>query len=65
MKIVGAALIIALGIAAAGFLAGGRYEFLEDEGNVVVRLDRYTGHVEMCVLGAKQPSCGFILDEFK
>ncbi|MGF7162360.1 hypothetical protein FHS85_004014 [Rhodoligotrophos appendicifer] len=62
MKIVAASVIMALGIGVAGFFAGGRYEIIGSTSNTIIRLDRYTGEVSMCVPGMKGDSCGFILD---
>lgn len=42
-----AALIVAAGLIACGFLAGGRYDFVIREA-AVVRLDRWTGKVAYC-----------------
>lgn len=57
----GSAVIIALGLTIGGFLAGGRYAVVASTGNSIARLDRYTGAVEMCVVGAAV-SCGWTLD---
>jgi hypothetical protein len=62
MRHIMGAIIIALGIAAAGFLIGGRYTVIPTNTNAVTRLDRYTGEVSMCVPGAKDAACGFVLD---
>lgn len=57
-----AAVILALGLAVAGLLAGGRYELVHVRGNELARLDRLTGQVDMCVNGS-QSACGFVLDD--
>lgn len=54
------AIIIAVAIAAAGFLAGGRYEIVRSDGNSVARLDRFTGEVSMCIPGSPGGACGFV-----
>ena len=54
-----ASLILALGLVAAGFLAGGRYEIVGGDANTVVRLDRFTGQVTMCIVGSGLNSCGW------
>lgn len=56
------ACIIALGLAAGGYLAGGRYELISVRGNELARLDKLTGEVLMCVNGVKPEPCGFKLD---
>lgn len=53
--------IIAAGLMIGGFLVGGRYEIVSNQGNEVARLDRFTGHVSMCVPGTKA-ACGWMLD---
>lgn len=64
MKIIIAAVILALGIADAGFLIGGRYTMLPSSTNAVTRLDRYTGEVSMCVPGTVG-GCGFMMESPK
>jgi hypothetical protein len=54
------ALILALGLVVGGYLAGGRYEIVSSQGNAVAKLDRVTGEVTMCVVGA---GCGYKLDQ--
>jgi hypothetical protein len=44
------ATIIALGLAANGYLAGGRYALTQIEFDQFVRLDRWSGNVENCVI---------------
>jgi hypothetical protein len=44
------ATIVALGLAANGYLAGGRYALTQIEFDQFVRLDRLTGNVENCVI---------------
>jgi hypothetical protein len=44
------ATIVALGLAANGYLAGGRYALTQIEFDQFVRLDRWTGNVENCVI---------------
>lgn len=60
MRLISVALIVAIGLAAGGFLIGGRYEFIATDSNAVVRLDRYFGSVTMCVPGTAGTGCGFI-----
>jgi len=62
LKIIVAAVIVALGLAAGGFLIGGRYVFMAEDANAVTRLDRFTGAVEMCIvgIGPGKDACGFI-----
>lgn len=62
MKNIAAAALIALGLCAGGFLAGGRYTMVASQGNAVARPDRFTGDVTMCVPGARGQACGFIMD---
>lgn len=42
------AIMLGLGFALAGFLAGGRYELVAVNGGVVARLDRLTGDTRVC-----------------
>ena len=51
MKLLGAAAIVAIGLALAGFFIGGRYVLLPTSTNAVTRMDRFTGAVSMCVPG--------------
>ena len=51
------AAIIAAGLIIGGFLAGGRYAIAPSQSNTVARLDRFTGQVSMCVIGAGTDSC--------
>ena len=44
------ATIIALGLAANGYLAGGRYTLTQIDIDQFVRLDRWTGNVENCLI---------------
>lgn len=53
------AAIIAGGLIVGGFLVGGRYAIAPSQSNAVARLDRYTGQVSMCVIGAGADSCGW------
>lgn len=53
------AAIIAVGLIAGGFLAGGRYAIAPSQSNAVARLDRFSGQVTMCVIGAGTDSCGW------
>lgn len=54
--------IVAVGLIIGGFLAGGRYEIVPSQANTVARMDRFTGNVEMCVVGAEVSGCGWVLD---
>lgn len=51
-----AALIVAAGLVVAGYLIGGRYVFTPNGGNSVIRSDRLTGDVALCMAGTKD-SC--------
>lgn len=42
------AVMLGLGFALAGFLAGGRFELVAVNGGVVARLDRLTGDTRVC-----------------
>ena len=55
------AIIIAIGLIVGGFLAGGRYAIAPSQSNAVARLDRFTGQVSMCVIGAGSDSCGWTI----
>ena len=59
-----AATIIASAILVAGFLIGGRYEIVASQANVIARLDRFSGKVEMCVPGMSRTgeNCGVVMD---
>ena len=48
------ATIIALGLAANGYLAGGRYTLTQIDIDQFVRLDRWTGNVENCLITAER-----------
>jgi len=47
--------MLGLGFAAAGLLAGGRYEMAPVNGGVVARLDRFTGDVRVCRVALGRP----------
>lgn len=59
-----AAGIIAGGILIAGFLIGGRYEIVASQSNIIARLDRFSGRVDMCVPGVSRTgeNCGIVMD---
>ncbi len=57
------AAILSFGLILGGFLAGGRYTFVHTRGNEVARLDRYSGAVSMCVVGAAGDVCGWRLEQ--
>lgn len=59
---IASASILAVGLITGGFLVGGRYEIVPSQANTVARLDRFTGNVEMCVVGADVSGCGWVLD---
>lgn len=52
------AAILAIGIALAAFLFGGRYSMVRDGSNIVWRLDRYTGDVWACGVPDEQEMAG-------
>jgi hypothetical protein len=55
------ATIVALGLAANGYLAGGRYALTQIEFDQFVRLDRWTGNVENCVINqARELNCEWL-----
>ncbi|RYG99852.1 MAG: hypothetical protein EON58_02440 [Alphaproteobacteria bacterium] len=55
------AAIISAAIVVAGFLAGGRYALSSAQNGEVVRLDRWTGKVELCDPGAfSGEACGVL-----
>jgi hypothetical protein len=54
ISVVLGATIVALGLAANGYLAGGRYALTQIEYDQFVRLDRWTGNVENCVITQDQ-----------
>lgn len=61
MKSIAPATIIAIGLIVCGFLSGGRYTMSLDEQKTAIRLDRWTGEIEMCLVGADvEESCGWV-----
>lgn len=62
MRTVLAALAISLGLLGGGIAVGGRYVAVPTGTNAIARMDRFTGEVTMCVVGAAGDACGFVLD---
>lgn len=62
MNNIGPAIIIAIGLAVGGFLAGGRYSLVPTNAGSVARLDRYTGAVVKCIPGTRS-ECDWMLDQ--
>lgn len=58
------ACIIAGAVVIGSLLIGGRYEIVPSQANTVARLDRLSGKVEMCIVGAGS-ACGFVVDPTK
>jgi len=55
-----AATILAIGLVAGGFLAGGRYSISQLDANHVAKLDRWTGGLEVCqVSWNTKPTCAW------
>lgn len=44
--VIGAAVIVAVAVILAGFLAGGRYSFIRIGESTCARCDRWSGHVD-------------------
>lgn len=56
------AIIIAIGLVAAGFLSGGRYEIAQQSGADFLLLDRWTGNVNGCSMQSE--FCSRYVDHF-